>query len=607
MGDQLSPIHHGHDHNKVVVSNLLVTNHIQNMTQTGKPGLHVLADHTASGASYDSKERYDEPRCHPETRKSRTTPHYDDVISPLHLPTFHMIRPYVESFVDNNPSFFDLNLQKQLDGLIVRPLKESKRTSPLVLVIDGLDECQDSAIQLYILRSFVRIFSEIPLIPLRILVSCRPEPHILDYLKENQENRALTCLDLYNVSDSQADITLYVKCRFETIRLKRRIQSHWPEICDIHRLVGYCGGSFILASVVLDYLEGSSGDVEKRFRGVLMVISRKGHANPENPLAALDSMFWAWSRHDLESYVKALASVVHPKTLHTYHATFLDFLMDKTRSGDYFLDIDEVTIKYVRQYLKLSTEKPSSETRREFSARLFGPSYLYDTLSLKQLAQIIVTRGPRTYSNKSALDHPLLPDLQRFVLSCQYGDLWDLRDYKPGSESHASTPLCWDICDILCDPACDSIRDVCFRHLSSTLAKSLENPPARLIWEWSDLTWYCYGTPWRGPSRASPKQIATWICDMGWGYNVPLFNSQKADRLVRESGYNARMVFVGSLDKSSYVQCIRPHHGSGFVDLFRRNFNICIRYFGDENYLSYPEDCSKPGTRRWYAARFLYL
>lgn len=66
--------------------------------------------------------------------------------------------------LERDPDIYTRALPIQLDGLIVSPLREVSRTLPtdLVVVIDALDECNDSNGVEQILGMFVRHASELP-------------------------------------------------------------------------------------------------------------------------------------------------------------------------------------------------------------------------------------------------------------------------------------------------------------------------------------------------------------------------------------------------------------------------------------------------------------
>ncbi|KAF9029961.1 hypothetical protein BJ165DRAFT_1011459 [Panaeolus papilionaceus] len=94
------------------------------------------------------------------------------------------MRRHVELVIQDDPLFIHANLETQLNQLIVQPLLRLKLDNDLpdrvlVVVFDGLDECDDEAAQTYILRIFWGALSTAEL-PVRLLVFSRPIPHLVD-------------------------------------------------------------------------------------------------------------------------------------------------------------------------------------------------------------------------------------------------------------------------------------------------------------------------------------------------------------------------------------------------------------------------------------------
>jgi hypothetical protein len=58
---------------------------------------------------------------------------------------------HISQSIEKNPSLVDKSLSTQLQKLIVEPCRQSTSTHTLVIVIDGLDECEDQKVQQEIL------------------------------------------------------------------------------------------------------------------------------------------------------------------------------------------------------------------------------------------------------------------------------------------------------------------------------------------------------------------------------------------------------------------------------------------------------------------------
>ncbi|KAJ6459496.1 hypothetical protein DFH09DRAFT_960569, partial [Mycena vulgaris] len=190
---------------------------------------------------HDSAERYPQPRCHPETRTgilkdlwdwSSETDHsstvlwlhgpagsgksaiaqsfcqnldakdclgasfffkrghpsrgsakklFSTVAYQLALPRNPNLHRFISQRVEDDPTILDRSLSLQLQKLIVDPCQQTILQRPVVIVIDGLDECDDQNIQQEILRSIeAAICDDSEHLPLRFLIASRKEPHIHD-------------------------------------------------------------------------------------------------------------------------------------------------------------------------------------------------------------------------------------------------------------------------------------------------------------------------------------------------------------------------------------------------------------------------------------------
>jgi len=96
------------------------------------------------------------------------------------IPALH---PLIEIAVDTNPMIFQKSVDVQLAKLVIEPIRHLHSTgfdfkdSPLVIIIDGLDECQGTDIQSALVKSLAAAFRDSPL-RIRILIASRPEAYL---------------------------------------------------------------------------------------------------------------------------------------------------------------------------------------------------------------------------------------------------------------------------------------------------------------------------------------------------------------------------------------------------------------------------------------------
>jgi len=90
---------------------------------------------------------------------------------------------------------------------------------PTLIVIDGLDEITGKEVQSDIIRIIGDTMQDIRL-PLRFLVASRPEPHIVDAVKDLQsrfEGR-VSQINLSEDTMARRDIEVYLRRKFAEVR-----------------------------------------------------------------------------------------------------------------------------------------------------------------------------------------------------------------------------------------------------------------------------------------------------------------------------------------------------------------------------------------------------
>jgi DNA replication protein DnaC len=100
-------------------------------------------------------------------------------------------RTHIEDAIERDPAIFYKNIQTQIETLLVKPFRESASSqitpfpSPRLIIIDGLDECNDSQAQVAILNAISRSFRKHNL-PMIFLVVSRPELTLVTSFNRNE-------------------------------------------------------------------------------------------------------------------------------------------------------------------------------------------------------------------------------------------------------------------------------------------------------------------------------------------------------------------------------------------------------------------------------------
>ena len=137
------------------------------------------------------------------------------------------------------------SLYDQMDIFIIRPLRESNK--PTVIIIDALDECKDEEPVSSILSVLARFISAMPNV--KILVTGRPEPHILEGFRLPLLAEATDVFVLHNVDSNQVDndIRLFFRHQFSELAHRRHALDAQPMEEQLDLICKRAGGLFAYA------------------------------------------------------------------------------------------------------------------------------------------------------------------------------------------------------------------------------------------------------------------------------------------------------------------------------------------------------------------------
>ncbi|KAF9069326.1 hypothetical protein BDP27DRAFT_1421115 [Rhodocollybia butyracea] len=259
----------------------------------------------------------------------------------------------------------------------------SKSMRPRIIIIDGLDECSNSRDQQRILSIFRDAMRKYPL-PFQILIASRPEPRIKESFDESGLRTICRWIPLDdNLYRASREIRKLLQDRFqEILRHHSHTMEHvarpWPTDNQIEILVRKSSGHFIYPSTVLKYIDDDGAVPADRLDVVLGLQTPEG---TESPFAELDALYrqvmlnayrddgkllrilgavlvcQAHERpvliHFLTTEMKSLGALratlsgVHSlfngpspveSNLQFCHASFVDFLSNRKRSLQFYID-----------------------------------------------------------------------------------------------------------------------------------------------------------------------------------------------------------------------------------------------------------------------------
>jgi hypothetical protein len=309
------------------------------------------------------------------------------------------IRAHVLDAVEQDPAIFSCSIDTQIQALIVEPLNAAANeetlapillSRPRLIILDGLDECDTSSVQTQILNALSTATKHLR-IPLFFLIASRPEQDIRQSFNDQNSLGSLSfSIALDDTYQPDDDIRVFLQSTFDEIKRKHPSRAHlptsWPSSEDIRRLVEKSSGQFIFASTVANYVNSNRHWPPDR----LNIIFGKSKPGQETPFAELDSLyhlilssvadpeklqdilillvlqpfsrssmwygqtkqtttliekFLFYRPGEIDMILTDLHSIIYvppPRNeiseIQFFHASLPDFLLDRSRSMDLFLD-----------------------------------------------------------------------------------------------------------------------------------------------------------------------------------------------------------------------------------------------------------------------------
>ncbi|XP_006461588.1 hypothetical protein AGABI2DRAFT_222406, partial [Agaricus bisporus var. bisporus H97] len=165
-------------------------------------------------------------------------------------------RSLIASELADNPLLLRNSPHLQFKKLIIEPftiLHRQHPRKPIVIVLDGLDECDREEAQLTILALINDALHASPDLPILWLICSRPEQHFKHaFFTFKHCGR----LELVIDEESHKDVELYVRTRITRIQgiFKEFTPSDWPSENKLKELLDKISGLFVLAATCLDFV-----------------------------------------------------------------------------------------------------------------------------------------------------------------------------------------------------------------------------------------------------------------------------------------------------------------------------------------------------------------
>ncbi|KAH7925764.1 WD40 repeat-like protein [Leucogyrophana mollusca] len=412
--------------------------HGNQVFQNSNEGLEALRKASITSAAFDSAERYPAPTCLPGTRvellnrisswiekeggqpicwlnglagsgksaiaqrvaemyaeqhrlaasfffsrrelERSTTQHFFPTIASQVMGFFPSTKPVILAALDDDYTTPTKVLREQMQKLLLAPLCaiEEKFTSPILIVVDSLDECDNEQLVAELISLLTQLLRQCPH-PFRLLLTSRVESHIRDKFREPEIAPMIYSLEL-RAFDAEEDIRSFMAHTFDVIydqhsQVMGDVERPWPPTQELESLVKKASGLFIFATTVVKFVASRHHDPRSRLR---VVFSDKTGNVGDATFADLDSLYLdairALPDADLARVVlgivryisgplsiRSLNSLLSPLDINAalvlpdlssvllvsedekqpvriYHASFRDFLTTPQRSKRYFVD-----------------------------------------------------------------------------------------------------------------------------------------------------------------------------------------------------------------------------------------------------------------------------
>lgn len=310
-------------------------------------------------------------------------------------------RGYIGEKLQHDPTFLAKTMDEQFQRLFVTPFVENRisfGSQPWFVFLDGLDECRGEKEQCKIvnlIRDSVLHYATVT--PFIWIIASRPEAHLKpSFSKVNTHIGTFWELEVSIDSvESSRDVRRYLRAQFLDIRENygHALPHPWPSERDFSTIARASSGLFVFASTLIGYLLG--GDPASRLEHILHVIMKLSSQTFDirrHPFLMLDLLYLQimedipkeilpitkrllgfylvealltvdrkplpllvagntleLDQHKTYAALRKLHSVLacpppdetEHQPLRFYHASFLDFLSDASRSQGYHIDVSQ--------------------------------------------------------------------------------------------------------------------------------------------------------------------------------------------------------------------------------------------------------------------------
>ena len=314
------------------------------------------------------------------------------------------LRQSIGNAIEADPGILYRSTSIQLLKLIIEPLRSStlSQSTPFLVVVDGLDECEGKDHQLQVLSHISELTTKYHL-PVRFLIMSRPEPHIKHFFDVSINQNSSITFSIYGHGTEHGDVYKFLRSRFDEIAASEkhasilaRIEKPWPSNDIVRLLAEKSDGYFIYASTLLKYIDDEFSPCTKRLQEVLQAAGPNSTAFaeldklytqilstcpnvqllsralgclmflpkynlPQSP-QTIERVLELWPGEGA-TILRGLHAVLNLKgeTATPIHASLSDFLFDESRSNKFYIDPQICHVDIILHILRLITHWEQKE------------------------------------------------------------------------------------------------------------------------------------------------------------------------------------------------------------------------------------------------------
>ncbi|KAF5319662.1 hypothetical protein D9619_008641 [Psilocybe cf. subviscida] len=321
---------------------------------------------------------------------------------------FPALRRFMLNVVKTNPAILTASNAVQMQSLIIDPINKwqkkyhwsirrwvhrifniQKKLYPRLILVDGLDECNDPDVQTDLILCIGLAVRQLS-IPLRFVIASRAESHILatfelDPVFQGLNGVTVTKKNLGEDEDADEQITTFLLKEFAEIcrvhPIRDFLPQHWPLPNQIGQLVSKSSKGFIYPATVIRYIKMPNNRPDECLERILGLSAIPTSDKPYEPLDFLyRHIFGSVPRANQTSIHEIFHFLVLPTTwdgvtssdtierylgykpghvqhvlydllclvaftrdgcIKVLHASLPDFLLDQSRSGPLYIDVGD--------------------------------------------------------------------------------------------------------------------------------------------------------------------------------------------------------------------------------------------------------------------------